>query len=165
MIVLFEGLTQESSRECKAILKKAGLEFETQGRKDSVSILLIEHDQRATACDKLVNAGFVPQFSNRGAVILEFREDLDSLPNVRSNQSEFGRKSGHVKNYFRISLFFIFAMTLALSGLTILSLEYYLSLTLAEQIHWEQKIPAALRSMADHLTSLYEDLRMSLHSE
>ena len=93
MIVLAEGLTKRSAKEGAAILRKSGLEFDIQGRRNTFSILLIDHDDRAIALEKLKAGGFFPDFSSNAAVDLEYREGITSLPNVRGNQSIFEDRS------------------------------------------------------------------------
>lgn len=162
MIVLFEGLTKQSTRKCETILRKAGIHFETQGHKNSFTILLINHDHRATANEQLTNCGFSPEFSSGAAVNLEYREDLNSLPNVRGNQLEIGVKSRYSKNRFRRSVYSVFALILALCGLAIFATEHYLSLSLAGQIRVDQNIPTLLRSPFRDFIEIYEYLKSDL---
>jgi hypothetical protein len=165
MIILFEGLTKRSAKECAVVLRKLGIEFDIQGRRNTFSILLIDNNERANALEQLKAGGFSPDFSSNEPVELEYREGITSLPNVRGNQSILESRSPQYKIYFRNTAYIFVGLTIALCGLVTFSTEHYLSLPVAEQIRIKLKIPSTLWPLMNDIMVGYKEIKLIIHSK
>ena len=160
MIVLAEGLTKRSVKAAAAILRKSGLEFDVQGQSNTFSILLLDHNKRTDALDDLKAGGFFPDFSNNAPVELEYREGITSAPNVRGNQNIFDDRSRYSRLKFRNTAYIIIGLLFAICGLGVFLIEYYLSLSVADQIRIDQLIPSNLWSLKNDLMADYKDIKL-----